>query len=462
MPFFENILAHAGNLRRNLFYPANRPRPSSLKPPLNKGHQQNHFQMMPLMEKLFPICRSITGDGFLESLKMLSEVTPLNILEYPTGQECFEWTVPEEWNIRDAYIKDSTGKRVIDFNDSGLHVVNYSVPVHKKISFRELKKHLYYLPDQPDAIPYRTSYYKRTWGFCLTYNQFLGLAQNQNAEYEICIDSDIKKGVLRIGEIFIPGNSKKEILISSHNDHPWQASDGLSGAIIATALAKEIKSWPSRKHSYRILILPATIGCITYIFNHPNWVENIFGGYVLACLGDPGKFNYKKSFLGDHEIDRAMILALQRSGSKHYVRDFWPWGGDETQYSSPGFRMPVGSLMRTPFMEYPEYHTSLDNLSYVSEEAMQGSLYVYIQALKYLEMNGTYKVVIKGEPKLDKHQMYVGPNEDMNRYLATSYFFHLSDGTHSLLDISQNSGSDLETLAEIAEKAKAAGLVKQL
>ncbi len=462
MGLFQNIKTQTGGVRWSRFHT----RPSISTSVFRKSDapqkDEGPLKMMPLMRELFPICRSITGEGFRKSLKILAREIDLNILEYPSGQQCFEWTVPDEWNIHDAYIKDARGNRIVDFRRSSLHVVNYSVPVHAIMPFKQLREHLHSLPDQPDAIPYRTSYYKRTWGFCLTHEQLLQMEKNPDAIYEVCIDSEITKGVMRIGECFLPGKTDKEILISAHNDHPCQASDGLSGALVATALAREIKKWKNRHYSYRILLLPATIGCITYIYNHKDWLKRLKGGYVLACLGDSGKFNYKKTFLGDHEIDQAMIHALRSEGVDHQVRKFWPWGGDETQYSSPGFRIPVGSLMRTPFMEFPQYHTSLDDLDYVSEEALQGSLRIYVRALRNLEMNATYRVTFAGEPKLDKHNMYVGPSGEPDLFWGTNYFFHMSDGTHSLLDIHAESGVPMETLAGIAEKALSAGLVERL
>ena len=350
----------------------------------------------------------------------------------------------------------------MDFRQSSLHVVGYSVPVHEVMPFSELKEYLHSLPEQPEAIPYRTSYYNRTWGFCLTHAQLLQMEKNPQAMYEVCIDSDLKKGVMRIGECFLPGETDREILISAHNDHPGQASDGLSGALVATALAQEIQKWRNRRYSYRILILPATIGCITYMFNHRDWLKRLSGGYVLACLGDSGKFNYKKTFLGNHEIDKAMICALNTEGVEHAVRKFSPWGGDETQYSAPGFRIPVGSLMRTPFMEFPQYHTSRDNLDFVSESNLQDSLRIYVRALRNLEMNATYRVNFSGEPKLDKYKMYIGPSGDKDLFWGTNYFFHMSDGTHSLLDIHAESGVPLEVLARIAEKARSVGLVERV
>jgi len=411
------------------------------------------------MEELFPICRSITGDGFKKSLDILSRELPLNILEYPSGKECYEWTVPDEWNIQDAYIKDESGNRVVDFKKHSLHVVNYSTPVKKRMSFNELKDHLFYLPKQPTAIPYRTSYYNRTWGFCISHDQYLKMEKDPAAEYEVCIDSEIKKGVMRIGEWFLPGETDQEILLSTYNCHPAQANDGLSSTLVAVAVAKKIQQWTKRRFSYRLLILPGTIGSITYLHDRQEQVKKIYGGYVFACLGDPGKFNYKKTYQGNHEVDKAMINALKREGVDHAVRDFWPWGGDEGHYCSPGFRIPVGSLMRSPYMEFPEYHTSLDDLDFISEEALQGSVNVYVRAFQTLEMNGHYKVLIKGEPKLDKYNMYVGYSQDFDRYAGIYYFFSMSDGQNSLLDIHEKCGVDMEILKDVAEKACASGLV---
>ncbi len=462
MGMFQIMKTQSGGFRWSRIHRPHRSAPASFRPVKERKEDTGPLQMMPLLRELFPICRSITGEGFRKSLKILAREIDLNILEYPSGLHCFEWTVPDEWNIRDAYIKDTAGNRIVDFRQSGLHVVGYSVPVHAVMRFSELRPHLHSLPEDPDAVPYRTSYYKRTWGFCLTHAQLAKMEKKPDARYEVCIDSELKPGVMRIGECFLPGETDREILISAHNDHPAQANDGLSGAIVATALAREISKWKNRRYSYRILLLPATIGCITYIFNHRDWLKRLEGGYVLACLGDSGKFNYKKTFLGNHEIDKAMISALNSEDVDHEVRKFWPWGGDETQYSAPGFRIPVGSLMRTPFMEFPQYHTSKDDLEFVSEEALQGSLRVYVQALCNLEMNATYRVTFSGEPKLDKHNMYVGPSGDPDLFWGTQYFFHMSDGAHSLLDIHAECGVPMKTLATIAKKAHSAGLVERL
>ncbi len=420
------------------------------------------MKLMPLMRELFPIYRSITGDGFKQSLEILSRELDLTIREYPSGQECFEWTVPDEWNITDAWIKDSSGNRVVDFKKNSLHVMSYSTPIHETMPFAKLKDHLHTVKDLPDAVPFRTSFYRRNWGFCISHNQLQEMAKNPDAEYEVCIESELKKGVLRIGEWYLPGESEKEIVFSSYNCHPAQANDGLSSTLVSVAVAKKLLELPRRKYSYRLLILPGTIGSITYLYNNPDWVAKVAGGYVYACLGDKGKMNYKKTYQGDHEVDKAMIAALEWEKADHVVRDFWPWGGDEGHYNSPGFRMPMGSLMRSPYMEYPEYHTSLDNLDFVTEEAMQESVRVYWRAVQNLEMNERYKVLIKGEPKLDKHNMYVSPAVDRNRFLGTNYFFLMSDGTHSLLDIHTKSGVDLETLHAIAEKALSVGLVSRV
>jgi len=417
------------------------------------------MKLMPLMEKLLPICRSITGDGFKKSLHILSEGTGIKTIEYPSGQECFEWTVPEEWNIRDAYIIDRKGNKIVDFQKCGLHVVNYSIPFKGKMSFQELKPYLFYLPDKPNAIPYRTSYYKRTWGFCISYEQYLKMEENPAEEYEVCIDSEIKDGVMPLGEWLIPGETDQEILLSTNICHPCMANDNLSNAVVATAVAKEIAKWSKRKFSYRLLVLPATVGCIAYIHNHPGWVEKIYGGYVLSCLGDPGNFTYKKTYQGNHEIDKVMISALKAANVGYEIREFSPIGGDESQYNSPGFRIPIGSLMRTPFMEFPEYHTSLDNLDLVTEEALQGSVQTYLRALRYLEINTKYKVNFKGDPKLSKYNLYVSPTEDYNRFVGTNYFFCMSDGQNSLLDIHEKCGVDMEILYDVAEKACASGLV---
>ena len=338
-------------------------------------------EMLRFVEELFPICRSITGDGIRETLRRIGERIPLELHEVPTGTQVFDWTVPKEWNIRDAYIEDPGGRRVVDFADSNLHVVSYSVPVDARMSLSELKEHVHTLPDQPDLIPYRTSYYSESWGFCMQHAKFQAL---EDGEYAVRIDSSLEPGSLTYGECYLPGETEAEILISCHCCHPSIANDNLSGIALATRLAQHLRGL-SLRYSYRFLFIPGTIGSITWLALNEDQVRRIEHGLVVTCVGDPGPPTYKRSRRGDALIDRAAAHVLRNSGQPHRIVDFSPYGYDERQYCSPGFDLAVGSLTRTPHAEYPEYHTSADDLGFVHPEFLADSLSLYLQVLDVLE-----------------------------------------------------------------------------
>jgi aminopeptidase-like protein len=321
-------------------------------------------RMHRLISELYPICRSITGNGVRQTLASVKKIIPLDVHEIPSGTKVFDWVVPKEWNIGEAYIRDSKGKKIIDFEDSNLHVLNYSVPVKKKIALKELKEHLFSMPDRPDWIPYRTSYYDENWGFCIEHNKLKDL---KDEEYEVLIDSSLEDGHLTYGEYYIQGHSKDEVLISTHICHPSLCNDNLSGIAIATFLAMYLSKC-SLNYSYRFLFIPGTIGSITWLSLNEKKVSNIKHGLTTTCLGDSGSFTYKKSRRGDTEIDRAVELVLRVSGKDFKIKDFSPWGYDERQYCSPGFDLPVGCLMRTAHGEFAEYHTSADNLEFVEPD----------------------------------------------------------------------------------------------
>jgi aminopeptidase-like protein len=322
--------------------------------------------MREMIAALYPICRSITGEGFRETLRGIRRYLPLEIHEVPSGTPVFDWTVPREWNIRDAYIAAPDGTRVVDFKRSNLHVMSYSVPVKARMRLEELRKHLHTLPDRPEWIPYRTSYYKKNWGFCLSHRQLKELV---DTEYEVCIDSSLEPGHLTYGECFLPGQSNEEALISTHGCHPSLCNDNLSGIAVATFLALALQSMPHRL-SYRFLFIPGTIGSITWLAKNRDRIDSIHHGLVLTGVGDAGGITYKRSRRGDTLIDRAMDHVLRHQQESYKIIDFFPYGYDERQYCSPGFNLPVGCLMRTPHSEYPEYHTSADNLEFVHDEAM--------------------------------------------------------------------------------------------
>ena len=408
-------------------------------------------EMCQLVAELYPICRSITGDGVRQTLKILQQHIPLTVREVPTGARVFDWTVPKEWNIKNAYIKNSQGDKIVDFRNCNLHVLNYSVPIHKKISLEELKAHAFTLPEQPDWIPYRTSYYKEDWGFCLSHKVLASLAEG---EYEVCIDSTLRDGYLTYGEYFLEGQAQDEILISTHVCHPSLANDNLSGIALAVFLAKHL-SRRSSTYSYRFLFTPGTIGSITWLSLNEARADRIKHGLTLACVGDSGPINYKKSRRGDAEIDRAVIQVLKDSGEPFEVNDFSPYGYDERQFCSPGFNLPVGCFMRTPHGTFPEYHTSADNLDLIRPDCLGDSLSKCSSILQILENNRTYlNLNPKCEPQLGKRGLYGsvgGTTDGKARELAMLWVLNLSDGHYSLLDIAEKSAISFEIIKSAAD-----------
>jgi aminopeptidase-like protein len=423
---------------------------------------QTTATMHQMMTALYPLCRSITGDGLRETLRLIQTHIPLTLHEVPSGTQVFDWTVPREWNIRDAYVKNSRGDRVIDFRASNLHVVNYSIPVQATLSLEELKAHLFTIPDRPEWIPYRTSYYKDSWGFCLTHKQLLALPEDQ---YEVCIDSTLEPGSLTYGEYYLPGEQTDEVLISCHVCHPSLANDNLSGIAIATTLAQQL-SQVARRYSYRFVFIPATIGSITWLSQNRSTVDRIKHGLVLSCLGDPGTSTYKRSRRGDAEIDRAVLHVLQHSGADFQAIDFFPYGYDERQYCSPGFNLPVGCLMRTPNGKFPEYHTSADNLDFVQPAQLRDSLHKCLGILAVLENNHTYiNQNPYCEPQLGKRGLYRavgGPSGTGINELAMLWTLNLSDGNHSLLDIADRANTDFDTIKQAADALIANDLLKAI
>lgn len=417
-------------------------------------------QIFECIADLFPICRSITGNGVRKTLSRLQQIIPLELHEVPSGTQVFDWTVPDEWNISDAYIKDSQGRRVVDFRCSSLHVMNYSVPFHGRMSLDQLRPHLFALPEHPDWIPYRTSYYQPNWGFCLSQNQLDGLA---DGEYEVCIDSTLEPGSLTYGETYLRGESPEEVLISCHLCHPSLANDNLSGVAIAAHLARHLQELPLR-FSYRFLFIPATIGSITWLARNPSVVPNIRHGLVLACLGDLGSLTYKRSRRGDVAVDRAAAHILRQSG-KHEILSFSPYGYDERQYCSPGFDLPLGRLSRTPHGQFPEYHTSADNLSFVQPSQLAASLATCLSILFVLEKDRTYTNLNPcGEPQLSKHGLYrsVGGTKQSPEFeMALLWVLNLSDGRHSLLDIAERSEIRFQDIVSAANALCDCGLLKE-
>ncbi len=415
-----------------------------------------------LIRELYPICRSITGEGFRETLARIRKEIPLDVYEVPSGTQVFDWNVPKEWNIRDAYVKNSRGERIIDFKRHNLHVVNYSVPVHRKMSLAELRTHLHTLPEQPDWIPYRTSYYKEDWGFCLSHNQLQTMREDQ---YEVCIDSVLENGSLTYGQYYLPGENSAEILISCHACHPSLCNDNLSGVAMATFLAKYLGQAQLR-YSYRFLFIPGTIGAITWLSQNEDHVNAIQHGLVLTCLGDRGHITYKKSRRGDTEIDRAMAHVLKHSGRRYDIENFSPYGYDERQYCSPEFDLPVGCLMRTPHGRFPEYHSSADNLELMDPANLAHSLMTCLSVFCVLENNRWYcNQNPKCEPQLGRRGLYraMGGNRDEKlQETAMLWVLNLSDGEHTLLDIAERSGLAFDTVHDAASLLLRHGLLKEV
>ena len=411
--------------------------------------------------ELYPICRSITGDGLRRTLAAIQGRIPLDIVEVPSGTPVFDWTVPREWNIRDAYVADSHGKRVIDFRESSLCVLNYSVPVHATMRLSELRAHLFTIPEKPDWIPYRTSYYQDNWGFCLPHNRLLSLP---DVEYEVKIDSTLEAGHLTYGEYFMAGRSTEEVLISCHVCHPSLANDNLSGLTVATALA-QLLSGQDLRYSYRILFIPGTIGAITWLAQNREKASRIRHGLVLTCIGDAGGFHYKRSRREDAEIDRAMAHVLRHCGEPSDVLEFSPYGYDERQYCSPGFNLPVGCLMRSVWGTFPEYHTSADNLDFIRPLQLAGSLRVCAAVVDLLEKNRRYRNLNPFcEPQLGRRNLYrmTGGDKVGVQTTACLWVLNLSDGDHSLLDIAERSGLPFPAISDAADVLMEGGLLLPL
>ena len=435
-------------------------------------------QMFQLMEELFPICRSITGNGVRQTLEIIKKHISLETHEIPSATKVYDWTIPKEWNIQDAYIIDPSGEKIVDFKKSNLHVVNYSTPINQKIFLSELKNYIHTIPEKPDLIPYVTSYYSENWGFCMSHNQFLGLKEG---EYYVVIDSKLDNGSLTYGEYLIPGKSEDEILLSCYVCHPSMCNDNLSGVVLLTMLAKYMKNFINN-YSIRFLFIPETIGAITWLHINEKNIFKIKHGLVATCVGDVRNFTYKKSRRGNAEIDNAVIHILENSKSNFNVVDFFPWGSDERQFCSPAFNLPVGSLFRSMYgtNEFLEYHTSGDNLNFMSVKSLAESFTTYLLILfelennfhihlqnsksninKYLknqtenktsELDKYLNLNPKCEPQLGKRGIYhqIGGQESTMKQrkieFAIFWILNLSDGNNTIQDISKRSGISLEDL----------------
>jgi len=402
-------------------------------------------------DRLWPICRSITGNGLRESLDIINEIVPLKITEVPSGAKVFDWTVPKEWNIIDAYILTPEGKKICDFKINNLHLVNYSVPVNVEISYEELLPHLFYIEELPDAIPYITTYYKETWGFCLSYTEFLVLPKE--GQYKIVIDSSLKAGSLSYGECVLPGQSEKEVLFSTYLCHPSMANNELSGPLVQAFLYQKIAALEHRKYTYRFLFAPETIGVIAFLHEKGAHLKtHLEAGFVLTCCGDDADFVYKRSKKSDTLADRVAAHVLKYQATPFEVIPFSVGGSDERQYCSPGFNLPVGSLTRSMYQRYKEYHTSLDNKSFISFAAMDRTCDVYFKIVEALEINDTYVSTVPFcEPQLGKRNLYPSSATPLQNREVIHNRMHLlsyADGEHDLLDIANLRGRSIQNFSK--------------
>lgn len=411
------------------------------------------------LKRLFPICRSITGEGNRETLKILQELIPLVIKSVPSGQKVYDWIIPDEWNISDAWIKTSDGERLVDFNENNLHVVSYSEPVNGFFSFQELEPHLYTHSEISEAIPYRTTFYHRDWGFCVTQAQYNKL-QKLGGQFEVRIDSTLEPGYLNYGELIINGRSEKEILISSYICHPSMANDNLSGVLLTVFLAKELLSRNNLEYSYRVVLTPETIGAITYCFENEQAMKEIDFGLVATTVGGPGKFGYKQSFQKTHPVNTLIEEVLDELGKDYIEYPFDIHGSDERQYSSQAFGINCATICRNRYYEYPYYHSSLDNLDYVSGLQIAETLDLYIALIDKFEHREIYKNVYKHcEVMLSRHELYpkfggtlipeVNGKSELDLLL---WILFLADGKRSVQDIAAELETDKKTVGIIIDK----------
>ena len=439
-----------------------------------------------LLRRLFPICRSLTGDGVRETLAILKDFAAFDVHEVPSGTVCYDWTVPEEWSIRDAYIATLSGERIVDFRESNLHVVSYSTPIDAVLSFEELEGHLYTLPSLPDAIPYRTSYYKRDWGFCLTHGQFLRL--DRTAKYHVVIDSTLAPGSLTYGEALLPGRSDQEYLISTYCCHPSLANDNLSGMVLWSLLLRELRARPTR-HSYRFVIVPETVGAIAYLHANEERMRQAAGGFVVTTVAGPGRLGYKRSFLGNHRLDRAVRQTFRELAIEPLDYPFDINGSDERQYSAPFFRIPTVTISKDKYYEYDYYHTSRDNLEFISASSLVETLKLYLLSIEKLETDLVYRSLTPhSEPMLGRRGLdpqtggsirqaagqaethhaergYVVSEGRIARGSeldAIRWLLFWGDGSTTLLEIAERTGLPVRQLYETAEMLRQHDLLERL
>ena len=419
-------------------------------------------EMYTLCNKLFPICRSITGNGVRETLRVLQNICPaMTLHEVPTGTQVFDWTVPKEWNIRDAWIKNSKGEKILDFAKSNLHVMGYSIPVNQKVTLEELLPLIHTQPDQPDAIPYVTSYYKERYGFCMSQLQKDAL---QEDIYHIYIDSDLKDGSLTYGEILIPSTegNKDEIFLSTYVCHPSMANNELSGPAVTIYLAKWLWEKKHRRYNYRIIFIPETIGAITYLSQHlPEMKKNIRAGFNISCVGDDRTYSYVASRYGNTLADKVAknVLSFRYPEYKRY--SFLQRGSDERQYNAPGVDLPVCAVCRSKYAEYPEYHTSKDNMGLISPTGLQGAYEVYRDMIEALEYNHRYQIQCFGEPQLGKRGLYptISQKGGYDAVKSMTDFIAYADGTNDLMDISNIIKVPVKGMFPVIKRLQEANLI---
>jgi aminopeptidase-like protein len=438
-----------------------------------------------LLRRLFPICRSITGTGLRATLGLLRKISDFFLTEIPSGTVCYDWTVPDEWNVRDAFVADAKGRRIIDFKANNVHLVNYSIPFDGTLTFDELVPHLHTLPDLPNAIPYRTTYYNRTWGFCLTHEQFQTLDKKE--KYHVVVDATLAPGSLTYGEALLPGQTGQEFLVSTYVCHPSLANDNLSGVVLWTLLLAELRK-RELHHSYRFVIAPETIGALAYIARNEEAVRGLSGGFVATTVAGPGCFGYKSTWRGDSVIDRAIRLTFKELGLEYIEYPFEVNGSDERQYSTPGLRVPVGTICKDKYYEYPYYHTSLDNLDFISAGNLVETLKLYLLAIEKLEQNRTYRSLNPiGEPMLGKRGLYPQTGGAIKQKAASAaihaergyvvdagnilygseldairWVLFYADGATLLLEVAEKTGLPMQQLHEVAEKLVAGGLLEEV
>jgi aminopeptidase-like protein len=417
--------------------------------------------MFALAAEIYPICRSITGDGVRETLHRLRRHVPMETHEVPSGTPAFDWIVPKEWNIRDAYIKNASGERILDFQACNLHVVSYSAPVRGRFRLSELKKHIFTLPDQPDLIPYRTSYYRESWGFCMAHSRLEVLPDD---DYEVLIDSSLADGSMTYGEYFHRGETDEEVLFSTHVCHPSMANDNCSGLALLACLAQRLRRLRTR-YSYRFVFAPGTIGAIVWLSRNEHLLSRIAHGLVISGVGDGGGPVYKKSRRGDAAVDRAMAHVLRHAGPVAKVVEFFPYGYDERQYCSPGFNLPVGLFQRSQFATFPEYHSSGDNLDLIRPEHLASSYRMIVAALDVLENEAWMRNTLpKCEPQLGRRGLYPpvgGSTDGAASVMALLWVLNLSDQEHSLLDIADRAGLPFAMICEAARRLAKSGLLER-